>query len=361
MRVNGFLRGLLVVVLMVVIVIGFALWSAKKFLSTPVSNSVEETTFEVRPGESFKTVARHLEEQQLVTSARLIELYARFSGLGKKVKVGEYAVKRNVTPTGVLDILMSGKSIEYPVTVSEGLNIFEIGDIVENAKVLGTKDEFLTLVRDKKVVKDLLGEEHSSLEGFLFPETYNVTKFTGALGLVKMMVARFNENYAKASEGHHSKLSKYELVTLASIIEKETGAPEERPLVSSVFNNRLKLGMKLQTDPTVIYGVWEKTGVWNKNISREDLLTPNRYNTYTFTGLPYGPISNPGYEAMKAAFEPAETDYLYFVSKNEGTHIFSKDFKDHQKAVNKFQVDAKARQGKSWRDLKNRPKATTPH
>lgn len=353
---KSILRALIVVMLLVVIGAVAGYLSLQAYLKNPASDSTETIVFEVSPGQAFKTVVRNLEAQGLIKNGRVLELYTRFTSRGPVVKVGEYAIPRNASPLEIMAIIRSGKSIEYPVTVSEGLNIFEIAEIVERAKVLGTKDEFIKLVRDRAFVKEVLGEDRPSLEGYLFPETYNVTKFTGVRGLIKMMIARFDENYAKASEGMKSTLSKHELVTLASIVEKETGAPEERPLISSVFHNRMKLNMKLQTDPTVIYGIWEKTGVWNKNISREDLLTPNRYNTYTFTGLPYGPIANPGYEALRAAFVPAESDFLFFVSRNDGTHVFSKDFGAHQKAVNQFQLNSKAREGKSWRDLQKRQK-----
>ena len=145
--------------------------------------------------------------------------------------------------------------------------------------------------------------------------------------------------------------TRHQIVTLASIIEKETGAPEERPLISSVFHNRLKKGMRLQTDPTVLYGKAERVGSFAINITTEDLRTPNRYNTYTIYGLPPGPIANPGREALSAVLAPAESTYLYFVSQNNGTHIFSSDYEAHNKAVKHFQLDPKAREGKSWRDL----------
>ncbi|HWU42748.1 MAG TPA: endolytic transglycosylase MltG, partial [Bdellovibrio sp.] len=142
----------------------------------------------------------------------------------------------------------------------------------------------------------------------------------------------------------------------ASIIEKETGAPEERPLISSIFHNRLDKKMKLQTDPTIIYGKAEKTGKIVINITRADLTTPTRYNTYVIDGLPPTPIANPGREALLAAVKPAHSNYLFFVSKNDGTHIFSEDYKAHEKAVRSFQINAKAREGHSWRELKNREK-----
>jgi UPF0755 protein len=343
-------RALVVIGLLVFILIGAASWSAYSFLNTPVSNDASEAVFEVRPKESFKTVATHLEESGLIRSARFLELYARFAKVGSKVRVGEYAIRRDARPKDVLAAITSGKSIEYSFSVPEGYNIFEIADIFAK-KNITTRDEFLQMVRDPKLIHDLLGEDAPSLEGYLFPETYSYTKFTTPQQIVKMMVSRFKENFAKIKALGELPLSQHDFVILASIIEKETGAPEERPLIASVFFNRLKINMRLQTDPTTIYGIWEKNGEWDRNISKQDLLTPSRYNTYTFTGLPYGPISNPGFDALKAAAQPATSDYLFFVSKNNGTHVFSKDLAGHVKATAKFQLDAKARAGHSWREL----------
>jgi UPF0755 protein len=258
-------------------------------------------------------------------------------------------------PKDVLAAIVSGKSIEYSVSIPEGYNVFEIADVFQK-KGIASHDEFLKIVRDPNLVKELLGEGAPSLEGYLFPETYMYTKFTSATGIVRMMVSRFKENWTKISALGNLPLGERDLVTLASIIEKETGAPEERPLISSVFYNRMKINMRLQTDPTVIYGIWEKTGSWDRNISKADLLTPNRYNTYTFTGLPYGPIANPGFDALKAAVQPGTSDYLFFVSKNNGTHTFSKDLAGHVRAIEKFQLDQKARAGHSWRELSKRAK-----
>jgi UPF0755 protein len=267
--------------------------------------------------------------------------------------VGEYAIRKNAVPPEIMAIITSGKSIEYAITVQEGFNIFEIGDLLERQGMI-KKQEFMALAQDPAFIKELLGEVHPSLEGYLFPETYKITKFTGAKGLIRMMVERFKENYAKLAISSGWSLTRHQTVTLASIIEKETGAPEERAIISSVFWNRLKKKMRLQTDPTVIYGVWQKNGVWAGNIRRDDLLSPSKYNTYLNEGLPYGPISNPGLEALKATIAPAQTEFLFFVSRNNGTHIFSKEYSQHQKAVGQFQLDRKAREGKSWRDLKKR-------
>jgi UPF0755 protein len=169
------------------------------------------------------------------------------------------------------------------------------------------------------------------------------------------MVKRFLFVFGEVlPQSHVQGWTRHQIVTLASIIEKETGAPEERPLISSVFHNRLLKKMRLQTDPTVIYGKAEKSGKIEINITRADLLTPSRYNTYVIPALPPGPIANPGKEALLAAVNPAASGYLFFVSQNDGTHVFSEDYSAHNRAVQKFQLDRKAREGKSWRDLQNR-------
>jgi UPF0755 protein len=193
-----------------------------------------------------------------------------------------------------------------------------------------------------------------SLEGYLFPDTYQVTKFTNERKLLSAMVRKFESVWVQyEKELAPTKFTRNQLITLASIVEKETGAPEERPLISSVFYNRMQKGMMLQTDPTVLYGKMNLSNKLEGNISRSDLKTETIYNTYTIKGLPPGPISNPGIEAIKAALHPAQGEYLYFVSMNEGRHRFTKSYKDHLEAVRKFQMDPKAREGKSWRDLNN--------
>lgn len=329
------------------------------YINSPLSGSEETVVFEVRPNTSFKATARKLEEVGLVPSARALEVYARVMGYSGQLRVGEYAIRRDVSPRELVSILTSGRSVEYPITIQEGLNKFEIAELLSRQGIM-KGEEFLRLTRDKEFIRELIGEDAPSLEGYLFPETYHVTKFTNEREFIRLMVRRFLNAYEKlaqqGSSWNQKKMSRHELVTLASIIEKETGAPEERPVISSVFHNRLERNMRLQTDPTVIYGIWESSGSWNRNISKKDLLTPSRYNTYTFHGLPHGPISNPGFKALHAAGDPAETEYLFFVSRNDGTHIFSKDYAQHQRAVRDYQLNRAARAGKSWRDLQKREK-----
>jgi UPF0755 protein len=323
-----------------------------EFLRSRPDEVGHEVVYEVLPRKSFSAISRDLESKGLIKSAMLFNIYARAVGERSRVKVGEYLLKTNMTPSEIMRIITSGKSIARSITVTEGLSIYEIGDLFEK-QGLGSAESFVKLVRDRQFVKALLGEERDSLEGYLFPETYMVTKYTDSKAIIQNMVKRFMIVFGGVSaQAQLPGWSRHEVVTLASIIEKETGAPQERSLISSVFHNRLQKKMRLQTDPTVIYGKAEATGKVEINITRSDLVTPTRYNTYVISGLPPGPISNPGRESLLAALRPEASQYLFFVSQNDGTHVFTKDYKDHQAAVAKFQLDRKAREGKSWRDLK---------
>lgn len=346
-------RVLLVLFLSLTAVSLYFIWDYSTFLHSPAGPATEQLVYEVKPGMGFYQVASELATKGIIKDEFKFRLFARFSRKAQKLRVGEYALSAGLTPAAVLEILTSGKSVEHAITFHEGLNMYEMATHLEQ-KGLGSKEEFLRLCHDKALIKELLGEDLYSLEGYLFPETYNLTKFTGAAGLVRMMVKNFMVVYSEVIAGVSTNWKRHQVVTLASIIEKETGAPEERFLISSVFHNRLKKSMRLQSDPTIIYGILDATKTMPTNIRRQDILTPTRYNTYAIQGLPFGPIANPGREAMQAALRPATSEYLYFVSRNDGTHVFTSAYKDHQAAVRKFQLDRKAREGKSWRDLNKR-------
>ena len=330
-----------------------------RFLSAGPSSSTEEVVFEIPTGKSFRYIAEQLEKQGVVSSAFNFRILAKLTHQDAKVKMGEYALNRSMTPGEVLSVLVSGKSILYPITFPEGANIYEMAAALE-AKNIYKAQEFLNAVHDKALIKELLGIEVSSLEGYLFPETYNVTRYTPLKEFISSMVQGFKTAYSEAesqakTQGLAATMPRHEMVILASMVEKETGAPEERPMIASVFYNRFKKNMRLQSDPTIIYGIWVDTGAYKKNITRDDILHPTRYNTYTVPKLPFGPIANPGRESLNAVMKPAHTEYLYFVSHNDGTHAFSKTYEEHNKAVKNFQLDPSAREGKSWRDLKKRP------
>jgi UPF0755 protein len=317
-----------------------------------MSNDTTEVLFDVAPGASMSQIVSDLQNKGFVRNGNLFLMYARFRKMNSKLKVGEYALNKTMTPDQILSVLASGKSVTRNFTVAEGLNIYDIGDIFEKSGI-GTKEEFYSLVHDKVFIKSLLNEDLESLEGYLFPETYKITKFENQKSIVTQMVKRFLTVWAKYDEmAKQKKWTRNQIVTFASIVEKETGAGFERPLVSSVFHNRLEQKIKLQTDPTVLYGMAVIKGHMPNNISKADLLTPTRYNSYTNFGLPPTPISNPGEDAIKATFLPATTKYFFFVSKNDGTHVFSENYAAHNAAVKAYQVNPKAREGKSWRDLK---------
>lgn len=329
--------------------------------SRPTDQGIE-VIYEVKPGIPFNAMAQEFQEKGLIQNAHFFSIYARLVGQRNKVKRGEYLLRTDMMPKEILNVITSGKSIERSFTVSEGLNLYEISDLYEKAG-FGKHEDFWRLTHDKALIKTLLGEEHDSLEGYLFPETYKLTKYTDAKTLITSMVKRFLYVYNEIiPQNKIQGWSRHQIVTLASIIEKETGSPEERPLISSIFHNRLAKHMRLQTDPTVLYGKAERLGRMDISITREDLSLPTPYNTYVIPALPPGPIANPGRDALLAAIQPATTPYLFFVSQNNGTHIFSADYQSHLKAVQRFQLNPKAREGKSWRDLKKKtPPAAGTH
>jgi UPF0755 protein len=272
------------------------------------------------------------------------------------MKAGEYQVSASMTPIQILGVVTSGISLSHPITIREGDNLYEVADLLDSEH-LAPKSEILRLGKDSDWVQSQLGESESTskarltLEGYLFPDTYNLNKTQTPEEILKLMIRRFKTVWIPEYSKRASELgmTRHQVLILASMIEKETGATEERPRISSVFHNRLQKKMKLQSDPTTIYGIWER---FDGNLHKADLLEPTPYNTYTVAALPAGPISNPGKAAIEAALNPLETEDLFFVSHNDGTHEFTRNFEAHQAAVRKFQLDRKAREGKSWRNLK---------
>jgi len=327
-------------------------------LGQGISEDTTEVLFDVNTGQSMNSVAEQLQRKNLIKNAKVFSLYARAKGMAHKLKRGEYSLNQTMNALQILSVITSGKSVSRNLTIAEGLNVFDIAEILEKNNY-GTRQEALRLFFDRDFIKSLLNEDLESLEGYLFPETYKVTKFDTQKEIIIQMVKRFLFVYSELQPEidkfqvnyPHRKWSRNQLITFASIVEKETGASHERALVSSVFHNRLDKNMKLQTDPTVIYGASLIKGEVIKNITKNDLLTPTRHNTYTNYGLPPTPISNPGREAIIAAMNPVKTNYLFFVSHNDGTHKFSENLEDHNSAVKTFQLNPKAREGKSWRDL----------
>lgn len=329
----------------------------KQFLGSGVSTDKTLVVFEVVPNQSLKSVAESLNSQKLVKSSWLFYNYAKIKGTHSKLKSGEYALHQAMTPDEIIAVITSGKSIPRQITVIEGATIFDVAQAIEKSG-LGTKDDFLNLIKDKEYIKNVLNDDVPTLEGYLFPETYQFTKYDGVKEITGQMVKHFLMNWEKvAAEAKLKNMTRKKLITLASIVEKETGRPEDRPLVASVFQNRLQKGMKLQTDPTILYGLaMERWSLGLKpemptNITKKDILKPTKYNTYVINGLPPAPISNPGLRSIQAVLNPASSSFLYFVSRNDGTTYFSDSLSKHNVAVKMFQTNSKAREGKSWRDL----------
>jgi UPF0755 protein len=253
--------------------------------------------------------------------------------LAGELRAGEYDLSPHLTTGEILERIAEGQVRTHRIVVPEGLTATEIAQRLEE-NGLADAGEFLAAVRARELVNDL-GVEGESLEGYLFPETYRLARGLPAAEIARAMVAQFHAIWPEIAPGSEALgLSMLETVTLASIVEKETGAPAERSLIAAVLHNRLRRGMRLETDPTVIYGIPHFDG----NLRRDHLDdTGNPYNTYQIRGLPPGPIANPGADALRAAVEPADSSYLYFVSRNDGTHEFSSSYAAHAAAVERFQ------------------------
>ncbi|MCS6839094.1 MAG: endolytic transglycosylase MltG, partial [Bdellovibrionaceae bacterium] len=331
----------------------------EEYLNQPIhpvraEHDSDRYLFEVQSGQTLKVVVGNLKKQDLISDAKRIYWLGRLMGVQRKLKAAEYEISPAMSVRELLLLLSSGRGVERKVVIPEGHNIFEISEIFEREQLM-KKEEFLRYVSQPEIVEQYLGESLPSLEGYLFPSTYHFFKGTKGEDVIRLMVQKFFKEY-KGIEGFVKKMgwTRHQVVTLASIIEKETGAPWERGLISSVFHNRLQKKMKLQTDPTILYAKALMSGVYELSISRSDLSLVHPYNTYQISGLPPGPIGNPGAAALRAAVQPEPSNFLYFVSRNDGTHVFSVTYQEHLKAVRVYQLDSKMREGRSWRDLKER-------
>ena len=309
------------------------------FRDAPYGTATEKVV-EVPPGSAPRQVVRLLVRGGALSDEDLAWRYVRWWKRDRRpLKAGEYAFAGALRPDDVLERIYRGEVKSYHFTVPEGLRMEDIAGIVERSG-LGTAADLVPLMRDTALAREL-GVPLSNLEGFLFPDTYAFPRGPKARAILAAMVARFKEAYRAADAQRLAwvTLDEGQAATLASIIEKETGRPEERPRISCVFHNRLRKGMKLQTDPTVMYATMLRTGTWSQNIQKSDLLAPHPYNTYTTAGLPPGPIASAGAAALAAALHPAECTDLYFVSRNDGSHVFCPSLDCHAAAVRKWQVE----------------------
>lgn len=310
---------------------GAGLWF-RSYLTT-VSPGTGEVVIVIPKGTGVRGIGALLAADGLLKDdVRYLGMVA-LSGLRAKLQAGEYSIPRGLTPPEVLQLLARGSTLRHHVTIPEGLTVEQVAAVFARDGWIRL-EPFLALARDAEFIKKV-GVDAPSLEGYLFPETYTLVRNeTTEQSVLRMMVDRFQRVWGDVhtpEEAHG--LNRRQLLILASMVEKETGAETERPLIARVFLNRLDRKMRLQSDPTVIYGIRE----FNGNLTKADLQRATPYNTYVIPALPAGPICNPGRAALEAVVRPAASDALYFVSKNDGTHVFSSNLADHNRAVKIYQ------------------------
>ncbi len=335
---------------------GFFIYSQiSSFIKEPFNISAPDKIFIIKPGQSLKQIAANLEKESIISNKRYFILFTKFKKADKNLQAGEYLLSASKSPEQLLKILKKGKVKLYKITIPEGLNINEVALLIEKSTFCD-KVEFINLCKNRAFIKSLgikslgikslgiksldiksLDIKATSLEGYLFPDTYFFSKQVSCKKIIITMVEHFKKTFTDRWKlvAENMGFSLHEIVILASIIEKETGDASERPIISSVFHNRLKKNMRLQSDPSVIYGIKDFDG----NIKRKHLKTMTPYNTYKIKGLPIGPIANPGALSLQAALNPEKTSYLFFVSKKDTTHKFSRTIKEHNKAVRKYQLN----------------------
>lgn len=331
----------LTVILAVMLVMGVIFAALLyQYATTPASASQDGQVVEIKPGMTLKQVAHFLADKELLSEPSTFMLYTYLQGEQNHIQAGEYRFSPSMPPRDILEALTSGMAVLYTVTIPEGYRITDIAGLLE-AKGLVDKPTFIEATRNRELLESL-HIPSGSLEGYLYPETYKFSKAGGARRIVQTLLDTFKERVLqpeRVQQAEAMQFTFHEIITLASLIEKETGLGKERKLISSVFHNRLAKNMRLQTDPTVIYAMVNFDG----NIRKKDLSIDSPYNTYKHFGLPPGPIASPGLESIQAALDPEETDFLYFVSRKDGSHQFSTNYKDHVRAVQKYQLSHRVR------------------
>jgi len=336
-------RVLLVLALLLVGVLAVGAFAVRgMYVPAGGARDPEPIEFRVDDGEPLGRVAARLDRVGLLPDAplfgaRVFVLFARVQGLDREIRSGDYDLSIAMTPNEILSKLASGQVKTFAVTIPEGLHIEDTAQRLADAEIT-SRDELVRLARSPEFARSL-GVEADSLEGYLFPETYRFRRGTPAREVLESMVEQFFSNLTDEDWRRIQASGRplHQVVTLASIVEKETGAAAERPLIAAVFLNRLAKRMRLQTDPTVIYGILRERGSFDGNLRKVDLRSDTPYNTYTRGGLPPGPIASVGLDSIRAVLQPADVRYLYFVSRNDGTHYFSNTLREHNNAVIRYQ------------------------
>lgn len=320
-------------------VAGVVLYQVNARMTTPYKAFTEPVVFvELQPGTSVNAIGRALADAGVVPDANTFRLAVWKLGAGRALKAGEYAFSEAASPESVVARLVKGDVVLRSITFREGLTLREMAELYES-RGFGQARAFVDAASNATLIRDL-DPDARDLEGYLFPETYALPRRATAADLVRMMVAQFRGVHASLLPDEAARESAKPLrtvMTLASLVEKETAVDAERSVVAAVYANRLRIGMPLQCDPTVIYALVE-SGQWHGNLTKSNLQVDSPYNTYRYPGLPPGPIANPGKAAIAAALKPADVGYLFFVSRNDGTHVFATTLAEHNRNVQQFQV-----------------------
>jgi UPF0755 protein len=306
-------------------------------LFVPPSQEKDWKEVQVTEGMSFKAIAATLQKEGIIRYRGYFEIIGRLQGITRKVRVGYYGLSSHMSLWEVLDALRKGKIIEYEVVIPEGYNLYQIGWTLTGTPLISSDpNDFIKVATDKKFAHDL-GIDADRLEGYLFPDTYYLPKGITVTDIAKRMVQRYKDVFTDDLRKRAKELgyTEHQVVTLASIVEKEAKVDAERKLISAVYHNRLRQGMRLQADPTAVYGL----KAWITKVTAQDLKRPTPYNTYLHKGLPPGPIANPGRGAILATLYPENVDYLFFVAQGDGSHYFSKDYGEHGKAIGRYKAN----------------------
>lgn len=330
------MQSLFTVALFGVLLAAGAVWFMWRALTTPFKGYPQATRqVEVHRGVKTSSIIRHLQQQGIVRDAYIPLIYLKLVRRNDSLKAGVYEFDKPLSAADALDKLIRGDVILKSVTIREGLDRFAVGRLFV-AEGFGKAAEWDKLTADPEPMRDI-DPDAQSLEGYLFPDTYKFNPGTQPGVIVKAMTADFRKHFGSELAFITTGLSLHDTVTLASIIETEAKLPAERPLVASVYLNRLHRKMLLGCDPTVIYAL-KLAGHWSGNIHKADLSIDSPYNTYRYHGLPPGPIANAGLASLRAAAAPAKTDYLYFVARHDGSHAFSTNLEEHNRNVQQYQV-----------------------
>lgn len=325
--------------LSIVAVLALIAWMVY-FVMTPINLNAERASFDLKAGSHLKVVANDLVQQGILSEPYRFILLVRALGMAEQIKAGNYLIQNQITPFDLLMLFTEGGTeSQLNITFIEGHTFAQMREAMRKNDAI----KHLTIAYTDAQILEKIGAKETHAEGLFFPDTYFFTQGMSDEDIFKRAYQVMQERIQDAWQTRDAGLpyqSPYQALIMASIVEKETGKSSERPLIAGVFLNRLRIGMRLQTDPTVIYGLGER---YDGNIHKQDLLTDTPYNTYTRDGLPPTPIAMPGFAAIKAALHPAPTKALYFVGKGDGSHFFSNSLMEHNRAVRQFQLTRKAK------------------